>query len=42
MSKIEFDINSLCKNENFEIPITEILKPLNKENLNLENETPNI
>ena len=41
MSKIEFDINSLCKNENFEIPITEILKPLNKENLNLENETPN-
>ena len=41
MSKIEFDINSLCKNENFEIPITEILKALNKENKNIENETPN-
>ena len=41
MSKIEFDINSLCENENLEIPISEILKGLNKENKNIENETPN-
>ena len=41
MSKIEFDINSLCENENFEIQISEILKALNKENKNIENETPN-
>lgn len=41
MSKIEFDTNSLCQNQNFEIPISEILKSLNIQNKNIENETPN-
>jgi ribonuclease PH len=41
MSKIEFDINSLIQNQNFEIPISEILKPLEEKNEKIENETPN-
>ena len=41
MSKIEFDTNSLCQNQNFEIPISEILKSFNKQNKNIENATPN-
>ena len=41
MSKIEFDINSLIQNQNFEIPISEILKPLEEKNKKIENETPN-